>query len=228
MEVLMSFFNRFAWIFTSPDKVFEDITEGKAPWWQPWVWISIISIIAGYFYTPVTVAVIELNPNGLPPEQLDQQLRFAEMTWLQLITPIVVLIMSLIVAGLSYILVSILSEKANFKKYFTLSLYAGIVSTLTTVVTTLVIRMKGIDSIQTPADARFSLGLGFLAPEEGALIRALLTSIDFFTIWVFILMVLGLQHIFSMSRKHAVYCIIPLWILNVIFSLIQEVTGGMG
>lgn len=224
----MGFFNRFLWIFTSPDNVFVDVREGNAPWWQPWVWISIISIVVGYLYLPVTVAVIELNPNGLPAEQIDQQIRFAEMTWLQLLTPIAVLLMSLIVAGLSYILVSILSENASFKKYFTLSLYCSIIGLLTMVVSLVVVRMKGVESIQTADDASFSIGLGFLAPEAGGLVKAVLTSVDFFTVWAYVLMAMGLMRIFGMSRKNAVICIIPLWVLNIIFGWLREVTGGLG
>lgn len=225
----MGFFNRFQWIFISPTRVFADVKEGNAPWWQPWVWISVIYVVVGYFSVPIQMAVLELNPNDVSADQLDQQIGFLEsFWWLQLITtPIMMLVVTLIVAGLSYILVSILSDQANFKKYFTINLYSGIVGTLSTVLTTLVVRMRGIDSIQTVADARFSIGLGFLAPEEGALVRSVLLSVDFFSVWAYVLVVMGLMYVFGMSRKHAIYCIIPLWIMQVLFLVIGEVTGGM-
>lgn len=224
----MSFFNRFQWIFLSPTRVFADIKEGNAPWWQPWVWISIIYVVVGYFSMPIQKAIVELNADGLPAEQLDQQLEFMEnFGWLQPVTtPIVMLVVTLIVAGLSYILVSILSDRANFKKYFTITLYSSIVATLSTALATLVIRMRGIESIQSVSDARFSIGLGFLAPEEGALIRSIFLSADFFTVWSYVLIVMGLMYVFEMSRKHAIYCIVPLWIIQVLFLFIGEVTGG--
>lgn len=227
----MKFFNRFLWIFTSPSLVFEDIKEGSAPWWQPWVWMSAIYVVVGYYAKPIQIATIELNPSGLPSEQLDQQLELVESWgyWAQLAgTPLIMLVVGLAVAGLSYILVSILSERANFKKYFTLTLYSSIVGALSSVIATMVIRMKGIDAIRSAADAKFSIGLGFLAPEEGALVRAVLTSVDFFTIWSFVLVVLGLMHVFGMSRRHAIYCVIPLWVIQVLFLLMGEVTGSMG
>ena len=227
----MRFFNRLLWIFTSPSLVFEDIKEGISPWWQPWVWMSAIYVVVGYFAKPIQTATIELNPSGLPPEQLDQQLEIMESWgyWAQLAgTPLIMLVVGLAVAGLSYILVSILSERANFKKYFTLTLYSSVVGALSSVVATMVIRMKGIDAIRSAADAKFSIGLGFLAPEEGALVRAVLTSVDFFTIWSFVLVVMGLMYVFDMSRRHAIYCVIPLWVIQVLFLLIGEVTGNMG
>ncbi len=227
----MGFFNRFVWIFVSPSKVFADIKEGKASWWQAWVWLSVIYLIVGYFSKPVQLAVMELNPSDLPLDQLDKQLEIMEGWgyWAQLAaTPVILLVVALIVVGLSYILVSILADRASFKQYFSLNMYAGIVASLATVMTTLVIRMKGMDAIQTVADAKFSIGLAFLAPEEGALARALFSSVDVFSIWSYVLIVMGLMYVFEMARRQAIYCIIPLWLLQVLFLLIAEVTGGMG
>ena len=227
----MGFFNRFVWIFVSPSKVFADIKEGKASWWQAWVWLSVIYLIVGYFSKPVQLAVMELNPSDLPLDQLDKQLEIMEGWgyWVQLAaTPVILLVGALIVVGLSYILVSILADRASFKQYFSLNMYAGIVASLATVMTTLVIRMKGMDAIQTVADAKFSIGLAFLAPEEGALARALFSSVDVFSIWSYVLIVMGLMYVFEMARRQAIYCIIPLWLLQVLFLLIAEVTGGMG
>ncbi len=85
-----------------------------------------------------------------------------------------------------------------------------------------------VDAIQTVADAKFSIGLGFLAPEEGALARALFSSVDVFSIWSYVLIVMGLMYVFEMARRQAIYCIIPLWLLQVLFLFIGEVTGGMG
>jgi hypothetical protein len=227
----MGLLNRFVWIFVSPSKVFADIKDGKAAWWQPWVWLSVIYVIVGYFSKPVQLAVMELNPSNLPPDQLDKQLEIMAGWgyWLQLAaTPVILLVMGLAVAGLSYILVSILADRASFKQFFSLNIYAGIVASAATVLATLVVRMKGIDAIQSAADAKFSIGLAFLAPEEGALIRAVLSSVDFFSIWSYVLVVMGVMYIFDMPRRQAIYCVIPLWVMAVLFLIIAEVTGGMG
>ena len=227
----MGFFNRFVWIFVSPSKVFADIKDGKASWWQAWVWLSVIYLIVGYFSKPVQLAVMELNPSDLPLDQLDKQLEIMEGWgyWVQLAaTPVILLVVALIVVGLSYILVSILADRASFKQYFSLNMYAGVVASLATVLTTLVSRMKGIDAIQSVADAKFSIGLAFLAPEEGALARALFSSVDVFSIWSYVLIVMGLMYVFDMARRQAIYCIIPLWLLQVLALFIGEVTGGMG
>jgi hypothetical protein len=226
----MGFFNRLSWILFSPAMLFADIKEGKAPWWQAWVWLSIIYLIVGYASIPINIALVEINPQNLPADQLDQQLAFYEGVgkWFQIgATPLVLLLVTLAVSGLGYILVSILSEKANFKKFFTLSLYTSIVSSLANVIGTLVIRMKGVETIRTAADAKFSIGLGFLAPDEGALVRVLLASFDFFAVWSFVLVVMGLMQVFDMTRRQAIYCIIPMWIIYLGMLLLGEVTGSL-
>jgi len=227
----MGFFNRLSWIFFSPARLFEDIKEGNAPWWQAWLWLSIIYVIVGYASIPINIALVEINPQNLSAEQVDQQLAFFEGIgkWVQIgATPVILLLVTLAVSGLVYILVSILSEKANFKKFFALSLYTSIVSSLANVIATLVVRMKGVDAIRTADDAKFSIGLRFLVPEEGALVKALLASIDFFAIWSFVLVVMGLMHLFEMTRRQAIYCIIPMWIIYVGMLLLGEVTGSFG
>jgi hypothetical protein len=227
----MDFVNRLAWIFFSPARLFQDIKEGKAPWWQAWIWLSIIYLIVGYASIPINLALVEINPQDLPPEQVDQQLAFFEGAgkWIQVgAAPVVLLMVSLVVSGLAYVLVSILSDKANFKKFFALSLYASIVSSMANVIATLMIRMKGVDTIRSVDDAKFSIGLGFLAPEEGTLVRTLLTSFDFFAIWSFVLVVMGLMHIFDMPRRHAIYCVIPMYIIYAGMLLLGEVTGSFG
>ncbi len=227
----MGFFNRISWVFAAPTRLFADIKEGRASWWQAWIGLSIIYLIVGYFSTPINIALIEINPQDLTPEQVDQQLAFFEgpMKWVQVAaSPLIILVVSLIVSALAYIVVSILAEKANIKQFFALSLYASVVSSMANVLTTLVVRMRGVDTIRAAADAKFSVGLGFLAPEEGALIRALLGSFDFFAIWSFVLVVMGLMHLFEMTRRQAIICIVPLWVIYVGMLFLGEITGSFG
>lgn len=227
----MGFFNRFSWAFVSPTRLFADIKEGRASWWQAWIWLSIIYLVVGYFSMPINIALIEINSQDLTPEQVDQQLAVFEgpLKWVQVAaSPLIILLVSLIVSALTYIVVSILSEKARFKQFFALSLYASVVSSMANVLTTIVVRMRGVENIRTAADARFSVGLGFLAPEEGALVRAVLGSFDFFAIWSFVLVVMGLMHIFEMTRKQAIICIVPLWVIYVAMMLLGEMTGSFG
>jgi hypothetical protein len=226
----MGLFNRLIWIFVSPSKVFADIREGKAAWWEGWIWVTITGVIGAYFLLPVSMIVIEINEHGLPIEQVDAQLDFVEKwgTLLLATTPVAVLVQSLVVFGLGYILVSILSPVANFKKFFAIGLYSSIVANCSVLLTALVVRMRGLDAILTPGDAEFSLGLSFMAPEEGVLLKSLCTSIEFFSIWALVLVAIGLMRVFDMSRKNAIICVVPLWLLFFLQRLMSVLFGGFG
>ncbi len=226
----MGFINHFIWIFVSPSKVFADIREGKAAWWEAWIWMTITGAIGAYFLLPVSMIVIEINETGVPIEQVDAQLDFIEKwgTLLLATTPIAVLAQSLVVFGLGYILVSILSPVANFKKFFTICMFSSIVANISVLLMALVVRMKGLDAIMTADDAEFSIGLSFMAPEEGALLKALFTSIEFFGIWALVLVAIGLMRVFDMSRKNAIICVIPLWLMFFLQRLMSAVFGGVG
>jgi hypothetical protein len=225
----MGFFNRLTWLFFSPSKVFDDIAEGRVSWWQPWVWMSMIYLVVGYFSIPIQRAVMEMNTGDLPMEQLEQQLEwFDKFGYIQLLgTPLVFLVLGLIVAGLGYILVSILSEKANFKKFFTLYFYGGIIASLATVVSVLAVRMKGIESLRVPEDAQFSIGLAFMGPTEGVVLKSVFMSLEFFSMWSLVVVAMGLMHVFGMQRKHAIYCVIPLWLMGVLLLMLNNLATGM-
>ena len=226
----MGFFNRLLWVFGSPIRLMAEIKEGRAPWWQAWIWVSLIAIFFGYLSIPINMAVMELNLGGLPPDELDAQIAMLEGagSWVLIgLVPVGALLLSLIAAAIGYILVAVFSERANFKQFFTLTFYSWIIYTVGGLISTLILRMKGPETIRALSDTKVSIGLGFLAPEEGALVRAVVTSFDFFVIWSLVLVVMGLMHIFEMTRRQAIICVIPLWVLYVGMLLLGEVTGSL-
>jgi len=224
----MDFVNRFLWIFSAPGKVFDHVTEGKASWWQPWIWLSIISALTAYLSMPAQRVVVELNPGNIPAERLQQQLEMMDKYgYIQLLAiPIIILVVALIVGGLSYILVSILSEKADFKKFFTIYFYGGIVASLSGLLGVIMVKIKGIETIRVPEDAQFAISLGFLAPADGVLIKSILSGIEFFSLWALAVIAMGLTRVFDMPRNHAIYCVIPMWVLGVILILIDGLVKG--
>jgi hypothetical protein len=216
------------WIFVSPARVFAEIREGNARWWQPWIWQSVIYLIAGYLSLPIQRAVMELNVNDLSPDDLAKQLEFMDRFGvLQILaTPVLLLLFSLALAGITYVLVTILSSKANFRQYFTITLYASIIGALSMLVSTVVVRMRGVETIRVPEDAQVSLGLGFLVPE--GMWHAVLNSVEVFAVWSLILIGMGLMHVFDMTRKQAVACVIPWWVIIALFAIMGQAFGGLG
>jgi len=119
----MNFLSRFMGIFFSPKKIFSDVDAG-VPWWQPWIWVSVLNMIVAYVVIPVQVQLYRLRNDQIPKEQLEQtlqQMQSFPVKYLGIVTaPVVILIVGLIFAAASYIAVSVLSERASFKKHLTL------------------------------------------------------------------------------------------------------------
>jgi hypothetical protein len=226
----MIYLNRLLWVFASPSRLFADVREGRAAWWEAWIWVSLTGIVAGYLLMPASMLVIELNETGQTIDQVDAQLEFMEKwgTVLLATTPVTVLIQSLIVFGLGYITVSILSASANFKKFFTIGLFAGIVANCASLFNALIVRFRGLESIQTAADAQVSVSLAFLAPDAGVWVRSLLSSLEFFSIWALVLVAMGLMRVFDMTRNQAIACVVPLWLLFFLQRLLSVAFGGVG
>lgn len=219
------FFQRFFQTYVSPTKIFDDIRESRVGWWQPWVWVSILFLIGGALTIPAQHAVMMMNPK-MTPEMGE---KMGNVAYFQLIfAPAMVLIIGFLAAGISYPVVTLQSKEATFKKYFTLILFSNLIYALGYVIACVIIRMKGVDNISSPDDLRVSFSLRMLAPDASALVKGLLSSIEFFSIWGLIIVFLGLKRIFNLRTGQAVACVIPLWILYAALAVMGEVFGNFG
>lgn len=225
----MNFLNRLVWIFVSPHRVFDDIREHRVSWVQPWILSSLFYILITWIMLPVQSVLLELNTE-MTTEQIDQQLDILErfgFMWI-ILAPAGVLLITFVTAGLSYIVVTMASRAATFKQYFALSFYTGIVGMTGQLISSIIVRVRGLDAIQEPQDAQLSLSLRALVPEGSAVVRGLMGSIEFFALWSLVLIVMGLMRIFGMSRAQAIGVAVMLWVLYAATVIIGEIFGGMG
>lgn len=216
----MSFFRRFVWIFASPYKVYDEIRESRVGWWQPWIIVSVLFMIATWIAAPLQQAVMEMNPQFEDQDVSGQAGMMRNMG--VIMSPAMALIMTAVVAGITYILVTLMSREATFKKYFTLLFFANIVYAVGYLLTMVLLRMRGVENITSPEDMHLSLSLRMLAPEASTFLRGLLGSIEFFSIWGLVLVVLGLRSIFGLRTGQAVACVIPLFIIYAAIAVLSE------
>jgi len=225
----MNFLSRFMGIFFSPKKIFSDVDAG-VPWWQPWIWVSVLNMIVAYVVIPVQVQLYRLRNDQIPKEQLEQtlqQMQSFPVKYLGIVTaPVVILIVGLIFAAASYIAVSVLSERASFKKHLTLYFYASIVASLGVLVSNLVVRAKGIDNIRTIRDGVAPFGPAAFVPEGQKIPYAILSTLDIFSLWFYALIALGVMHVFRLSWRSAVLVVIPIWLLSVLIALVGARFGA--
>jgi hypothetical protein len=215
-----NFFSRLGWLFLSPSKLYADVD--RAPlWWQPWIWVTIIGFLGVYVGTPVNRAVTALNPGGMNPEQLQKTLEMMDKySYLGYITvPFATLVQALIISAIGYVVLSIIVTDNTFKKYFTLYLYSNVIVSVGAVLAMLLVRQKGIDSIQSARDATVSFGLNFLVPEGHKFIEAVAGSFNVFSIWSYIIIAMGVMRLFRATVNQAVLAVLPIWFINMLFGL---------
>jgi membrane protein, antimicrobial resistance system len=224
----MNFLNRFVWIFVSPARVFDDIKEHRVRWVQPYLIVAALTMVVQWLSMPVQRVLIENNPRDLPAEQVDKAIEMMDrFGFIPLIlVPAGVLLVSLVVAALCYILVTVLSRAATFKQFFTLTLFASVVSTTGQLISTIIVRARGLERIVEPRDAQMALSLKVLAPESSAALRGLFGSFEFFACWAFVLVGMGLVRIFGMTRGAAIAALVPMWIIYVAALIASEMFGG--
>ena len=226
-EVKGGFVQSILDIFIDPMKVFHRI-RGGLTWWKPFVLTAVIGIINGYLMMPFTVKRIELNPSDLPPEQLQAAVeRVEKFGFVGLIaTPIIFLVIYLIMAGIAHIVINIMSSEASFKKTLSLVSYAGLISILGQIISTVILRMRGVENVESMADLKVSLSLAALFPDLKGVGYAFLESLSIFSIWYYILFLLGTAVIFRMSRSRALVPVIIMWLLSFLFVALGSVFGN--
>jgi Yip1 domain len=224
----MTFLKRLIWIFTSPNRVFDDIRERRVGWAQPWLLSSLFYMVITWMAMPVQRAVLEVHPT-MSTEQIGQQIEFMDrfgFMWI-IMAPVGALLITLVIAGLTYVAVTLASRAATFKQYLSLSFFCGIIGMAGQLIAAIVLRMRGLERIASPEDAHWSLSLRALAPDAGPVIRGALSGVEFFAIWSLVVLAMGLRRIFGMSRGAAIGVAVLLWVLFVAAMMVSEAVGGM-
>jgi hypothetical protein len=217
-------------IFVDPFKVFARIDAGLS-WWKPFVLVAVVSTVLSYLMLPFQKRLIELNPSGMGEEQLQQALdAFSKFAPLTLITvPIFLIIVYLVLAGIVHLAINIMSTRSSYKKTLSLISFCGIITLVEQIISTAVLRMRGVESMESAADMKFSLSLAPLVGEGKGFLGAVLQSLSVFQIWYYVVLVLGIAAIFKLTRKAAIIPVLPMWIIGILMLWIGgKFGGGMG
>ncbi|UCF05131.1 MAG: YIP1 family protein [bacterium] len=227
-EVTGGFLQSIMDIFIDPGKVFKRIDTGLT-WWKPFILVSVVSMIIGWLMLPMRRRLLELNVTGMPEEQLEQALqgmdRFGVIGLIAV--PILLVIVLLIIAGIAHLFISFVSSDANFKKTLSLTSYTNLIPMLGQIIMVIVLRMKGIESVESTADLQLSFSLAPLFPELAGFLKAFVESLGLFNIWFYIIFLLGIAAIFKVERSKALVPVIPIWLLTIVLTYLQTLGGGM-
>lgn len=241
---------RLIGILFSPGETFVDIN--RKPTWLAPLLISIVigvgsSLFFGWWVNPdwnrITRDMIRqrVNKTGgeMPPEDaIKTQVKGFEFfgklfpAFVVVITPLVVLIM----AGVFALGMMLMQAQTTFKKILSVVAWSfcGVMSLVSAIVTdaSLLVRdRESLDAINPMDPSTVSathLGLLF-GSDASPVLKALASSVDLFTIWMIVLLAIGLAAVGG-SRKitkgKTATLVVSLWLVLVLLKVLGAVAGG--
>jgi hypothetical protein len=220
-------------IFHQPSAVFERRREG-----QFWLALVILAVLTGILafalhngLAPVMDAVmakqqaaaLAKNPN-LTADQLSMMSGVAEkMSKFGAI--IFVPIVAVIGAALIWIIGKFVDTKVTFAAAMMIAVYSGIPRVIQTIVTAVQGLLMAPESI-TSANS-VSIGPArFLPDSANAGLGAVLANLDVFTIWIFVLMAIGIAVVARVPMKRAAITAFLVWLVTLLPSIYQAISQG--
>jgi hypothetical protein len=223
------FLSSIADIFVDPKKVFNRIDSGLQ-WWKPFIVIALLIMLIVWLQSPISMHVMSLNERGLSEEQLSQQMEYGQkFAFLGYIfAPIIALIIYLLSALVVNISASLMSGRSDYKKALSLCIFAGFIPMVEQIISVVVLRMRGVESIESAAGAQISLSLAPLFSDAGNLLSSFLKSLSIFSIWYYIVVALGIAVIYRINVKKSAVPAVILWIISFLFIYLGSLfSGGM-
>lgn len=216
-------------IFADPGKVFARIDAGLQ-WWKAFIVAAAVMIGVGWVMTPFRNQALMPMLRNLSPEQMERAQ--AQMkTWGPvglLMAPILMIVALLIVGAIAHVAINIMSSRANFKKTLSLLSFCSLISLVEQIVVTAVIAGRGVESVESMADLKMSIGPAALLPDAAGALEALLQSFSLFQIWYYVVLVLGVAAVFRLRRPQAVIAVAPVWLISFLLLLVGgKFQGGM-
>ena len=214
--------------FIAPSKTFTDINRNPS-WWLPWVLMSVISLafvmVAGQKvgFEKITNTQMQSNPKQvermekLPPDQRAQNMALAvKITQgISYSTPLFILLFTVIIAA---VLLGTFNFGAGTQMKFGAAMAVTMYAFLPSVIRTLlaiVSLLAGSDPDAFRIDNPIATNPGFfLSSTEHPALYKLASSIDVFTIWTLVLMVIGFTCI-SKAKKGTSAAIVVGWYIVV-------------
>ena len=181
-------------VLYEPGAVFTRVGE-KPKFLMPYIGLCVIQLILAVVNMPFLKAALAAQfaaqaagaPGGGPDPS-----KFVAIGLV--FVPIGIVIALLISALVLWVLVSVLGGDGKFGTLLSVSAYACVPSVvLLGIVGLIVLQMKGVEVITSPADLQPALGLDLLAPDAKGFLGAVLKGINPFAIWGLVLTAIGIE-----------------------------------
>lgn len=217
-------------IIVSPNETFAYINE-KPTWWLPLTTLIIISI--GYILVtfpsiiiPEKISTIMSNPaiQNLTDAQKAKILSTSNILIRSIIGAIISTPIYLLLKGvIFYFAIIVTGYEIKFRKMFSLTVWAGIITSLGIVVKTALTVIKHSSNVYT------SLAVFLPNLDKSSSLFVFLNNFEIFTLWNLTLIGLGLGVITKLNKKKSTTIVFVLWILWVLINtfVLRKFSPGM-
>lgn len=202
----------------APDETFRDIAT-RPDVLVPMIVLVILTIISSAVVVPrmdVAGAIrdqMESSNRNMSPEDIDRSVRFmsAFSRAAGYVAPLISICFWALIAGILLLAFRMFGSLGTYKQAFSATLYAWIPLTLNSIIATIVIAAKGsVDPREMPTVVRSNPA--FLVDfKEHPVAFSFLSSLDLFTIWTVVLLIIGFAFVSRTSKARSAVTIISLW-----------------
>ena len=174
-------------VLYEPDAVFQRVTE-KSRFLIPFLAIAAAILVISFTLKPFFVAAIQEGLNQaasrLTPEQAARMPSAStQATILVVVSPLNALFILLIGALLLWVTVSLTGGEAKFGALLSVLTYAFATYVLYATISSIVLHLRGVESVASLDDMRAQLGLDLLAPNAGRFMGTFLSGLNPFSVW---------------------------------------------
>ncbi|MDX1582036.1 MAG: Yip1 family protein [Thermoanaerobaculia bacterium] len=231
-------FARLFGVLVSPGATFESIAR-RPDWLVPlivWILVSIgatMVLTPRLDYEPMYRSLLERNPQLTEQEkeeQLDEMLESATTgrKWGMYAPLLTVPLMFLVMGGIFWGSLRAFGAENTFRESFAVSIYAFTPQLIKSIITAAIAATRTeIDPRTVNALLKSNLG-AFTSPIEEPVIFAVLSSVDFFTIWTIILFAIGLSAISGFSKTRLAVMVVVFYLVVVVVKVgLAVLMGGL-
>lgn len=222
-------FARIAGVFFSPGETFASIVR-RPDFVVPLVIIFFLSVVTGILiarkvdFKDIARQTVESNPRSanLPPDIQQKQVNLmgGVMKAAAYSSPVLGLLMLVVLAAILFAAFKMFGGEGDFPQALSVTIYAwfpNIIRGIVSVVAVLSKKSLTLYSLQNPVASNF--GYFINNPRLHPIEFAFLSSIDLFTIWTMILLIIGFATMSRFSRTKAAVIVVSLWAIKVLFAV---------
>jgi hypothetical protein len=205
-------------------------TKDMSRWWLPLIITIIVGIVVALYTVPKFVGPMQYEAiresvmeRGGTEEQVQQAISMtsAMLVPMSLVGVIVMSVVILfIAAGIAHLLMKMTGGKGRFRVARAVVAWSMLVTTLGSIVKLPLMVVKDSMFVET------SPTLFFANLEPSDRLYRFLTTLDIFTLWWLVLLVVGLAVGYRTSYGKSTVAVVFLWILTVLITVFTP--GGMG